>query len=234
MVFAATFQLNDTDRRLLIAAIIVLTLLFIVFALIGALIRTITLGMGKRIDQDVADAVRYRIIQNEKHFRKYARIKNARRFTKQATIPILILLASLLFYLIYAGVTGEWTRNYWKEFGTLFYQWDFANEENYAIVWGVKILAKWPSLSNTPHFVGSYYPSYILCVLWIVGGIWLFLVSQAYFARAIFIDRRARSVYKKSLDDYNHYENIYPESGKANPVNLRKQKSEEDKSSSPN
>lgn len=213
MIYSNPVNLNETDRRLLIIAAVILTLIFIVAALIGALIRVITLGMGKRLDQDVSDAVRYRVIEDEKHFRKYARIKNARRLFIQATPPLLILFVSVLFYVIYAGVTDEWTRNFWGEFGTLFYQWDFGNDAYYATVWGMRILASWPALINTPHFVGAYYPSYILCTLWLVGGTYLFFVLWAFVARAIFVDRRARSVFKKDLTDYNYYDNVYPGPG---------------------
>jgi hypothetical protein len=203
---------NENNRRLLIIALVVLVLLFILLGLIGMAIRKVMQEQGKRIDQEVSDAVRFRIIDDEKHFRRYASIKSRRLFVKQACWPILIAFVSLLFYIIYAASTNGWSENYWGEFGTLFYQWDFGNEDCYATFWGMRLLASWPPLSNTPHFVAEYYAAYVLCTLWLVSSIWFFVASQAYLSRMVMINRRAKSIYNKSLEGYNYYDTMaYPD-----------------------
>ena len=204
----ASVQLEQTDRKLAIAAIVILTILLIVFVLLGVLIRTITNAFGKRIDDLVSDAVRYRVIDNKKDFKKYAFIKNGRKFVKDATPGMLIILVSVLFYVIYGLVTQTWSGKYFTEFSTIFWKWDFSSQDNYVIVWGMKILNHWPELTNSPHLVASYYPSYILCTLWIVGGAYLFIAAWAYFSRALYVSKRANDIYSKSLENFKYYDNI--------------------------
>ncbi len=214
---------SESDRRLVIAAFIILVVLFILIGLIGMLIRKIMQWQGSKLDELVSHAVHFRILEDEKHFRKYAKTKSKRLFYKQALPAVAILFVSLLFYLIYAGVTGEWAHDYWNDYGTIFFLWDFGDEESYVVFWGVRLLAKWPPLSNEPHFVAENYASYILCTLWIVGTTYFFVASQAYLSRSFMISHRAKTVYNKSLDGYNYYDSIYPANGTANPytgVNL--------------
>ena len=214
---------NESDRRLAIAAFIILTILFLIVGLIGMLIRKIMQLQGAKLDELVSHAVHFRILEDEKHFRKYAKAKSKRLFFKQALPPILSLFVSLVFYLIYAGVSNKWVNDYWGEFSTLFFVWDFADEGSHVTFWGLRILAKWPPCINEPHFVPEYFASYILCSLWIVGSVYFFVVSQAYLSRAFMISHRAKTVYSKSLEGYNYYDSIYPSNGTPNPytgVNL--------------
>ncbi len=225
MIFAS-FQLEQTDRRLLIAAIIVLTILFIVFALIGALVRLITLSFGKKLDNLVADAVKYRIIDNKKQFKEYAYKKNGRRFVKEATPGVCIILVSVIFYIIAGIVTNTWAKPYFTEFSTIFWKWDFANQDNYVTLWGMKLLNHWPALINTPHLVGEYWDSYVLSTLWIVGGTYILVCAWAYLSRAIYVSKRANDIYKKSLEGFNYYDSM--ETPKINPNEISKQKSGSD------
>ena len=200
---------NESDRRLAIAAFIVLIILFLIIGLIGMLIRKIMQIQGSKLDELVSEAVHYRILENEKHFRKYAKAKSRILFFKQITPAMIILLGSLLFYIIYAAIKDAWVHPYFAEFGTLFFQWDFSSEDCYVIFWGLRVLAKWPPCINEPHFVLEYLPSYILCTLWIVGITYFFVVSQAYLSRAFMISHRAKTIYSKSLENFNYYDSIY-------------------------
>lgn len=218
----ASFQLEQTDRRLLIAAIIVLTILFIVFALVGALVRLITLSFGKRLDNLVADAVKYRVIDNKKQFRKYAFEKNGRKFVKDATPGVCIILVSVIFYIISSLITKVWAKSYFTEFSTIFWTWDFANQDNYVTLWGMKLLNTWPKLTNSPHLVADYWDSYVLCTLWLVGGTYIFVAAWAYFSRAIYVSKRANDIYKKSLEGFNYYDSM--ETPKLNPTEVQREK----------
>ncbi len=220
----ASVQLEQTDKKLIIAAIIILTILLIVFVLLGALIRTITNAFGKKLDDLVSDAVRLRVIDNKKDFKKYAFTKSGRKFVKDATPGVLIILVSVIFYVIYGLVTNVWTGKYFTEFSTIFWKWDFSNEDNYVIVWGMKILNHWPELTNTPHLVAEYYPSYILSTLWIVGGVYIFMAAWAFFSRALYVSKRANDVYSKSLENFKYYDD--QDSPKINPNELEKAKKE--------
>jgi hypothetical protein len=217
MISLVTATLSESDKRLLIITLIVFLIFFLILGLIGMCIRKTMQYQGKAIDKEVSDGVRYRVVDNPEHFKAFAKEKNRRLFFLQVRWPLLIGFVSLLFYLIYAGVTGQWSHNYFADYGTLFFTWDFGDTGSYANFWGMTLLAKWPPLMNTPHFVTENYASYILCTLWIIGGLYFLVVSQAYFSRMIMISQRARSVYNKSLDGYNFYDNVYPQPGQAVP-----------------
>lgn len=222
----AAVTLSENDKKLLIAALIIVIILFLVLVLIGMSVHKVMELQGKAIDKEVSDGVRYRVLDSAAHFKKYGRIKNRRVFMKQSLWPILILLTSLLFYLIYAGVTGEWSRNYWGEFGSIFFLWDFGDEGSYVVFWGMRLLAKWPPLTNEPHIVPEAYASYILCSLWLIGSIYFLVVSQAFFSRAVMLNKRAGTVYNKSLEGFNYYDSIYPQNGVPNAVNPEAKKEE--------
>lgn len=216
MIFVDVIN-NESDRRLAIVAFIILTILFLIFGLLGMLIRKIMQLQGEKLDELVSHAVHFRILESEKHFRKYAKTKSRRLFYKQVFPPILIMLVSLIFYLIYAGITDRWIHDYWGEFSTIFFLWDFGDEGSYVTFWGLRLLAKWPPCINEPHFVPEYFASYFLCTLWITGTIYFFVVSQAYLSRAFMISHRAKTIYNKSLEGYNYYDSIYPSNGVPNP-----------------
>jgi hypothetical protein len=225
--FILVSAISESDRRLIIIALIMLVLFFVILGLIGIAIKKTMKAEGEQIDKLVCDGVRFRVLENARHFRYYAKIKNRQLFFKQSQWPLLILFISLVFYLIYAGVTNNWVYNYWGDFGSIFFLWDFGDEGSYVTFWGMRLLAKMPPLINTPHFVAENYASYILCFLWSVGTLYFLLVSQAYLSRIVMINRRASSIYKKSLEGYEFYDGFYPKGGEPNPVNKNIDKAQE-------
>lgn len=206
-------SMSENDRKLLIVLMVLLILVFILLGLLGMLIRFVMIQQGKRMDYYMHDPVVYRVIADPEHFKKYGFIQNNRLFYHQAIPPFIIALLSLLFYIVYGAITKEWTADYFGRFSTLFFRFDWANESNFATFWGVKLLAKWPSLvtdqwGGAPTFVPAYWASYILVPLWLVASIYYLVDVQAYIARSITISRRASTVYEKSLEGYNYYDTM--------------------------
>jgi hypothetical protein len=198
-------SMSDNDRKLLIVLMVVLVLLFILLGLIGMLVRYTMIQQGKRIDNYVHDPVVYRVVADPEHFRKYGYVVNNRLLYHQAIVPFVIAFLSLLFYIIYATVTKGWGEDYFGHFGTLFFQWDWSDPNNYATIWGITLLAKWPTLASKPAPQASYWASYILVPMWLTAIVYYLVVIQAFIARFILINRRSRSVYEKSLEGYNFY-----------------------------
>ena len=199
-------KLSENDKRVIIALLFVLILVFVIIGLLGSLIIRTMRWQGKKCDTLISDVVTHRIIQNPHQLRKYACKKNARYFIKQAWIPVLIILIGAGALIIHNIVNKNWAYNPFNKddgFGTLLFLWYFSDPDSYTVVFGLKILAKWPPLMNRPHFVVEAIFSYICVPCFIVGGIWYFVAAQAYLARTIRAHALAKKVFEKSLDNFD-------------------------------
>ena len=136
-------SLSENDKRLLLAVLLVLILFFVLIGYIGLLITRVMRWQGKKLDTVVADVVVTRVITDKKHFKRYARKKNWRLFFKQSAIPIALIFTAVIFLVIRNAVTRDWAYNVMSKengFSTLFFLWDFGNDEFYTRVFGLKIL----------------------------------------------------------------------------------------------
>lgn len=199
---------SEQDRRLLVILVIFLIVIFLLAGLIGMLMRLYTMKSGKRMDYELHDVCIYRVVTTPEELKRYGHKKNVRKFFKDAIAPISIAFVSIVFYLIYAGVTNGWGRNWFGEFGTVFYQWDFSDPESYANFWGLTLLSRWPPLVSSPHFNPSYWASYILVPMWLVSIVYFLIVAWAFLSRSLLVNKRGHTVFEKSLEDFNFYDNV--------------------------
>ena len=205
------FKLSETDKRVLIAVLLLVVLVFVLVGFIGSVIVRVMKWEGKKIDTMCRDAVVTRVIQNPKHFKKYAKKKSHRAFFKESRIPLLILLVSALTYLLSCIFTKQWPYNIFDYgvdnkggygFTTLFYIWDFSG--CYSKFFGVSLLSQWPTETfNKPHFSVDAIGSYIFVLTFVVGAIWYLITVQRFLARLIRIIRLSDTIYSKSLEGYN-------------------------------
>ena len=89
-------KLSENDKRVIIAIFLILILVFVLIGLIGSLIVRTMKWQGKKCDTLVSDVVRNHIVTTPLQLRNYARKKNTRYFIKQAWIPILLILESII------------------------------------------------------------------------------------------------------------------------------------------
>lgn len=217
MNFLIDFALNENDKRLLIILLFFLVFIFLIIGLIGTLIRLVTIKFGRRMDYEVHEAVVYRVISTPEQLKKYGNIKNNRYLIKSCVIPFLIALGSLLLWIIYSTIYGIWARDYFGEFSTMLFNFDWSNPDNYATLWGVTLLAKWPELASSPTWVAEYWGSYLLVPLWLTSIIWYAVVIQGYLARAVRLNKLSHSIFEKSLEDFNYFDDIKNSSGPVPP-----------------
>lgn len=204
-------SINDNDRKLIVILLVIIIILFILLALIGMAIRALNSFFQKKMDRELHDVCVYRVIKTPEQLKKYGQKKNVRLWFKEASIPLLLSLITLLFYLIYSGVTGLWTLNHFERFGSLLYQWDWGNPDNFANFFGLTLLAQWPPLINTPHWVNEYWASYILIPLFIISLIYYLITAQAFIVRELQINKRMKTVFKKTLEGFNYYDDLKTE-----------------------
>ena len=156
-------KLTENDKRVIIALLFAIILLFVIIGLLGSLIVRTMKWQGKKCDTLVSDVVTNHIVKTPHQLRKYAAKKNIRHFLKQAWIPIIIILVGVATICIRNAITKDWSYdllNYnngtpnqgGTGIGTLLFIWDFKDQDSYTKIWGLTLLAKWPPLINEPHF----------------------------------------------------------------------------------
>lgn len=205
MLSFVEMTLSQNDKRLLFVLLIVFVILFVLLGIIGALVRKVSSTFAKRMDYEIHDAVTKRVIKTPEQLKKYGRAKNMRRFFVEAIPPFCIALLSLVVFLICAFATGAWTRDYFKEFSSLLYLWDWDNPEIHTKFFGLDIIRDFPPIINRPRFVMEYLPSYILVPMWFIAIAYYLIVIQAFIARWSMTNKRAHTVFEKSLDGFNHF-----------------------------
>lgn len=197
-------KLSENDKRVIIAIFLILILVFVLIGLIGSLIVRTMKWQGKKCDTLVSDVVTNRIITTPSQLRAYARKKNARYFIKQAWIPILLILTGVLIIIIRDAVKSDWSYNPFNindGFGTLLFICDFEHAQ-YATIFGITVLADWPPFI-TPHFEQAALVSYFAVPPLIIGACWYLVAAQAYLARTIRAYKLSKTVFEKSLEDFN-------------------------------
>ena len=125
------------------------------------------------------------------------------------------------FIVIHNAVLNNWLYNPFNiddGFGSLLFVWklSYNNPDEYTIIFGVKILAKWV-LINEPHFVIEGLCAYIAVPLAIIGAIWYLVAAQAYLARTIRSWKLSKTVFEKSLEGFNQNTPTPPENEAPNP-----------------
>ncbi len=200
-------SLTENDKRLIVALLLVIILVFVLIGYIGMIITRVMKWQGKKMDNLVHDVVITKVITDKKHFIRYGRKKNWRTFFKQAWKPIIIMAVGIIVLLIRNMIYRDFSYNvfdYKKTgFNTLLFLWDFSSKDIYADIFGMKVLAKMPPLLNTPHFELEAWTSYIFMPCMIVGGCWYLVALQSLIARTIKLFKLSHSVFDKSLDGYN-------------------------------
>ena len=203
--------LSENDKRLLIALLLVLILVFVLIGYIGMLVTRIMRWQGKKLDNHVADVLMTKVIDNKKKFIPYALKKNFRLFFKQSWIPIVIMLVATGFLLAKDIIDHNFSYNPFNShdgFSTLLFLWDFGNDEYYTTIFGIKVLSTWPALINEPHLVKEAWVSYIFVPGAFIGGLWYLWAVQSFISRLIRMFKLSRTVFDKNLDNFNINNNV--------------------------
>lgn len=208
-------KLTENDKRVIIAVCFAIILLFVIIGLLGSLIIRTMKWQARKCDTLISDVVTNRIVKSPHQLRQYAAVKNAREFIKQAWIPIIIILVSVAILIIRNAIVKDWTYDPFNKdtgFGSLLFMWDFKDEASYTTIFGIKLLAKWPPLSNEPHFAIEALWSYFYIPGMFIGGSWYVIAAQAYLARTIRAIKLSKKVFEKNLENFDQNSPLPPNS----------------------
>ena len=200
-------KLSETDKRIIIAILFAVIIVFVIIGLLGSIVVRVMRWQGKKCDELINEVVINRIVTTPKQLKSYAFKKNNRQFLKQAWIPIVIILVGGLLLIIHNIVFHNWAYNPFNKddgFGTLLFVWDFSKGDSYTTLLNLGLFKiMWPPLVNEPHVVADAVLSYFIVPCFVIGGVWYLIAAQAYLARWLRAHKLAKTVFDKSLDNYN-------------------------------
>ena len=212
-------KLSENDRRIIIALLFAIIILFVLIGLLGSLVVRIMKWQGKKCDALINEVVVNRIVTTPRQLKSYARKKNSRYFIKQAWVPVILISIGAILLVIHNAVFKNWKYNPFNTndgFGTLLFAWDFGHIFTKPET-GTGILVNWPKLINEPHFESKALFSYFIVPCFIVGGLWYFFIAQGYLARTMRAHKLAKTVFDKNLDNYNQNTPIQEVNTSENP-----------------
>lgn len=200
-------KLTENDKRILIALLLIVILLFVLIGYISLAVKKIMKFQGKRAEDMLYNVVKTKQIYNERQLRIYGIRKNWRLFFKQASKPMIILAIAWLLFLVdgiliekngFAGI-DVWDYKT-KGIGTLFFIHDWAAAPKGDFFFFKNIAVGFPPLINKPHFEITAWFSYLFIPANLIGIIWLLVCVQAYIARTFRIIKISMTIFKKTLE----------------------------------
>lgn len=199
-------KFTENDKRLIIALLLVLILIFVLAGYIGMLITRLMKWQGKKVDDMMHDITITNVVSDKKSFRRVAHKKSWRYFFKKSWIPILILVVAIAFFLIFQSFYDFKYEIFNYEttgFDSLLFIWKDTGEKHaFLEVLGLEVTTT-INLVHSPEFKLDAIWSYIFVPLLLTGAIWYLVYVQCLISRAIRIYQLSRKVYDKSMDDVN-------------------------------
>ena len=226
-------KLTESDKRLLIAFLLIFILVFVIVGAIGYLIVRVMKWQGKRLDSCVSDVVYSRVITDKKTFSKYAHKKNWIIFYKAARIPVIIMLVSGIILVVRNLINHDFSYDVFNNvngFSTVLFLWDFSDMFNLDPL-TLSFTFNLPVLTHSPHFEIEAWGSYLFVPGMAVGGLWYLWCVQSLISRTLRIKKLSESIFDKNLDRFNQNEQLMNSlnAGKA-PLNSEVKPTEENKS----
>lgn len=198
---------NENAKRVLYTLFLILIIVLALLSLIGSTILKIMNYQGKLLDREISDPIKKcRLVQDQKHFMKYAVKKNKILFFKDALLPVSIILLGVAILMLYYLIGDYWDYNPWNMetgFGSLLITWDFSTIIQKSPEGTTGILINWPQISHAPSFSIHNWCGYITCTCWLVGGFWYLYCVQGLMGRTFRILRLKKTIYDKSLENFN-------------------------------
>lgn len=196
-------KLSENEQRLIISLLLIVILAFVIVGYISLLIKKVMEKQATKADGMLQNVVKAEYFDNERSLKRFGRKKNGRVFFKQARIPFLIMLVSMIGLLLYCLFKGDWHYNPFNSkdgFGTLFFLHDWSDKSTYTTrVFFLTVMSNMPPRTHTPEFVWSAWFSYLFVPAMTVGLIWYLIEAQAFIARSFRVNKIARGIYRKKL-----------------------------------
>lgn len=188
---------------------LVLALLFLTFALIGAIgwmFENLIKKYGDQVDAETWKIYETRTVNTPKEFARIAFKKSHRQAFKDYFWALLTLglMVGLLFgymELMNDPQLIDDLFNYeTRGFNTIFPIFDWANIPT-SNFFGLNLISDWPTLLNSPRFVPEATISYVIFLLTLFGSLLLIRATLALIGRTLRIQNKRNQIFMKNLDE---------------------------------
>jgi hypothetical protein len=188
---------------------LVLALLFLTFALIGAIgwmFENLIKKYGDQVDAETWKIYETRTVNTPKEFARIAFKKSHRQAFKDYFWALLTLglMVGLLFgymELMNDPQLIDDLFNYeTRGFNTIFPIFDWANIPT-SNFFGLNLISDWPTLLNSPRFVPEATISYVIFLLTLFGNLLLIRATLALIGRTLRIQNKRNQIFMKNLDE---------------------------------
>lgn len=188
---------------------LLLALIFITFALIGAIgwmFETLIKKYGDQVDAETWKIYETRTVNTPKEFARIAFKKSHRQAFKDyfwALLTIGVMLGLLFGYMelmndptLIVDLFDYETRG----FNTIFPIFDWVNIPTSSF-FGINLISNWPTLLNSPRFVPEATISYIIFLLTLLGLLLFIRATLALIGRTLRIQNKRNQIFMKNLDE---------------------------------
>ena len=188
---------------------LVLALLFLTFALIGAIgwmFESLIKKYGDQVDAETWKIYETRTVNSPKEFARIAFKKSHRQAFKDYFWALLTLglMVGLLFGYMQLMNDPELIDDLFnyetRGFNTIFPIFDWSNIPT-SYFFGLNIISDWPTLLNSPRFVPEATISYVIFLLTLFGSLLLIRATLALIGRTLRIQNKRNQIFMKNLDE---------------------------------
>jgi hypothetical protein len=211
MMINILLALSESDKRVLIALILVFIIILVLFGYLVKLIKYILKRQANYVDKSMYDIVDANMVSNEKEFRKVSFEKNRRKFYFEARVPFAVMVGVIIVVLVIMAFPTNYS------FETIgFYiselrlDLDWSSSFTTLLGW-LPALQNWPSVTHSPTFYFTNWDawvSYIFLLALIYGGIHFLVCVCAFAARNHRTLTASHDVFSKDLKQLADAKNL--------------------------
>lgn len=194
-------KLSESDKRVLIALLLIVILLLILVGYLVKLIKYIVKVQAHYVDKAMYDILDANLITEKKTFFKVSWEKSRRKFYFDARIPMIVIILTIAIILCYQTVIGNYS---WEFIGKNLYDATFTLKFPTENFFGIQLISNWPSIDKPCEFHFDKFDawlSYIFFIAIAYGAIHFLVCTCALMARDIYTIKAGNEYFHKDIKD---------------------------------
>ena len=194
-------KLSESDKRVLIALLLIIILILIIVGYLVKLIKYIVKVQAHHVDKAMYDILDANLITEKKTFFKVSWEKSRRKFYYDARIPMIVIILMISLILVYQTFKGDYS---WSFIGENLYDASFTLHFPTENFFGLQLISNWPTISKASvfHFFSfEAWISYIFFIAISYGAIHFLVCTCALMARDIYTIKAGNDYFHKDIKD---------------------------------
>ncbi len=192
-------SLSESDKRVLIAILLIFILVFILIGYLVKLFKYIIKVQCSFVDKSMYDILDANLVTDKKQFFKISIEKNRRKFYYDSRIPMIIIILVFLIILGYQIVISDFS---WNFIGNYLNDAYFTLDWPTTTIFNIPVISDWPSISKASVFHFDKFDAwltYILFIAFVYGFIHFLICSTALLVRNIHTIKIGNEYFRKDL-----------------------------------